>query len=111
MAEKIKSYRTPWTNILLLCGKCARKMDGGYGEEGEDTLRSALKSTLKATGHKRDTHIIETKCMGLCPKNAVTAVNAGHPGRMLAIPKGTDVNEALARLGQPVISGAAEEAA
>src|SRR6516165_2151312 len=105
MAERMKSYRTNWTNILLLCGKCARKMDGGYGEDGGDTLRSVMKTALKEAGLKRQTRLIETKCMGLCPKNAVIAVNASHPGRMLVIPKGTEANVVLARLGQPVFLG------
>lgn len=95
MTESAKTYITPWTNVLLLCGKCGKKMKGGYGEAGKDSLRNILRDELKATGHKRDTRVIETKCMGICPKNAVTALNAGAPGRILTIPKGMDADEAL----------------
>jgi hypothetical protein len=38
--------RTAWKTIILLCGKCARKMDGGYGPKGKESLRRALRSEL-----------------------------------------------------------------
>jgi hypothetical protein len=36
--------------------------------------------------------------MGICPKKAVTALNASHPGKILTIPKGTSSDEAMAQL-------------
>jgi hypothetical protein len=33
--------------------------------------------------------------MGKCPKKAVTAVNASHPGKIFAVPVGTPPAEAL----------------
>lgn len=98
MADGTKTYSTPWTAVLLLCGKCGRKMNGGYGEDGEASLRATLKRALKESGHKRDTHVIETRCMGICPKNAVTALNANVPGRLVTIPRGTAPDHALALL-------------
>ncbi|MBS0638261.1 MAG: (2Fe-2S) ferredoxin domain-containing protein [Acetobacteraceae bacterium] len=76
-------------------------MDGGYGPEKKQTLRSALRSELKAQGHGRSVRIIETRCMGLCPKKAVTALNASAPTRLLTIPRGTPVVEALAQVMAP----------
>jgi hypothetical protein len=31
---------------LLVCGKCTRKMDGGYGPKGKDTIRVALRGSV-----------------------------------------------------------------
>jgi predicted metal-binding protein len=87
-----------WKSIILLCGKCARKMKGGYGAKGRDTLRTMLRETLREHGRRRDCKIIETRCMGICPRKAVTAVNAERPDTLFTIPKGTSPNEALSRL-------------
>jgi epoxyqueuosine reductase QueG len=55
---------------------------------------------LSVKGHRRDVRIIETRCMGICPKKAVTALNANatRPGRILTIQKGTVRDEAMAQL-------------
>jgi predicted metal-binding protein len=98
MSDPVRARPTPWRTIFLLCGKCARKMDGGYGAKGKDTLRSALRTTLAETGQRRQVRIIETKCMGICPKKAVTALNAEKPGRILVVPKGTGTDDVLAAL-------------
>ncbi len=80
---------TRWKTILLLCGKCARKMDGGYGPNGKHTLRSVLRMELSATGLRRQVRIIETRCMGICPRKAVTALNAAKPEAILTVPRKT----------------------
>jgi hypothetical protein len=36
----------------------------------------------------RDVRVIETRCMGICPKRAVTALNASRPDKIIMIPKG-----------------------
>jgi predicted metal-binding protein len=86
---------TPWKTVILLCGKCARKMDGGFGLKGKDSLRQALRTELAARGQRRDVRIIETRCIGICPKKAVTAINASSPCRILTVPKKTAADEAL----------------
>jgi hypothetical protein len=35
----------PWKTIILLCGKCARKLDGGFGPKAKDMLRETLRRT------------------------------------------------------------------
>ncbi len=84
--------------MLLVCGKCSRKLHGGFGAKREDTLRTALGAALKQRGRRREVRIVETRCMGICPKKAVTALNASHPGHLLTVPKGTDAAEVLAAL-------------
>jgi predicted metal-binding protein len=98
MSHSVRSRSTPWNTVILLCGKCARKMKGGYGRKGKEMLRTALRAELKAKGYRRGVRVIETRCMGICPKKAVTALNASRPGRMLTIPKGTGADKALAQL-------------
>ena len=73
-------------------------MDGGYGTKGKETLRTALRGAFKEKGHRRDVRIIETRCMGICPKKAVTVLNASRPARILTIPKGTVADEAMRQL-------------
>jgi predicted metal-binding protein len=101
MPRQILSRSTSWKNILLVCGKCSRKLDGGFGPDGDATLRSALRKALKQAGRRRDVSILETRCMGICPKRAVTAINAGAPGRIFVIPGGTSAEAAIRQLTEP----------
>jgi predicted metal-binding protein len=94
----IRARTTPWRTVLLLCGKCARKLDGGFGATGKDPLRRALREALRQAGRRREVRIIETRCMGICPKRAVTALNAGRPDRLLTVPEGTPIVDVLAAL-------------
>jgi predicted metal-binding protein len=98
MPSPVRARPTPWKTVVLLCGKCARKMDGGFGAKSKDSLRTVLREAFRAKGHGREIRVIETRCMGICPKKAVTALNASHPGKILTIPKGTSSDEAMARL-------------
>ena len=97
MPAPIITSPTQWTDIILVCRKCSKKLSGGFGPDGDDTLSRALKQSLRATG-RRSTRIIETKCLGLCPKGAVTVLPTRTPGTMLAVPKGADPAVILASL-------------
>jgi hypothetical protein len=89
-------YRpTTWSTVLLLCGKCSRKMGGGFGPDGKDKLKPALNTALKDSGRRRRVRIMKTGCMGVCPENAVTTMNAAKPGRVWAVPKNTSVDTVL----------------
>ena len=48
-----------------------------------------------------EVRIIETRCIGICPKKAVTAVNASHPGKIFAVPVGTPPAEVLKAIAGP----------
>jgi hypothetical protein len=65
------------------------------------TLRSALRMALKDAGHRRDVRLIETRCMGICPKKAGTAVNASRPGTIFVVPVSTPTAEALEVIAGP----------
>jgi predicted metal-binding protein len=98
MSRPVEARQTPWKTILLICGKCARKMDGGYGPKGKDSLRMALRTALKVSEYGRSVRIIETRCMGICPKKGVTAVNASRPDMIATVPKGTGMEETISLL-------------
>lgn len=91
----------PWQHILLLCTKCSRKLDGGFGKKGKHELMQVLRDALKATGQRRALRLVEVGCLGLCPKRAVTIVSSARPTEMLAVPVGTDADAVLARLRLP----------
>jgi predicted metal-binding protein len=104
MSNPISARPTPWKTVLLTCGKCSRKLDGGFGPKGHDTLKSALRVALTARGQRREVRIIESRCLGICPKKAVTALNAARPGRILIVRNKTKAEEVIAWLmdGDPV---------
>ena len=86
----IAAVSTPWQDIVLVCRKCSKKLDGGFGPDGGAPLARTIKQMLRQTGERRAVRVIETKCLGLCPKGAVTLLRGSRPGEMLAVPAGTD---------------------
>ncbi|HST91969.1 MAG TPA: hypothetical protein VLJ13_07190 [Brevundimonas sp.] len=97
----IKTAKTQWRDVVLVCRKCSKKLDGGgFGPAGDRSLRKALRKDLKAgKGRKAELAVIETGCFDVCPRNAVVAVNAARPGALLIVPRGADLREVKARLG------------
>ena len=97
----IKTSRTQWRDVVLVCKKCSKKLKGGgFGPDGDKTLKKALRKYLKAgKGRKAELAVIETACFDVCPKNAVIAVNAAQPKQLLIVPVGADLLEVKARLG------------
>ena len=99
----IKITRTQWRDVVLVCKKCQKKLDGGFGPDGDRTLKKALKKYLLPAGgrkgRKAELAVIETGCFNICPKNAVIAVNAANPKALLIVPAGADLFEVKARLG------------
>jgi predicted metal-binding protein len=86
----VTTVPTPWQDIVLVCRKCSKKLDGGFGPDGGQRLGPAVKQMLRTTGRRRSVRVIETKCLRLCPKGAVTMLRGSQPGEMLAVPEGTD---------------------
>lgn len=98
----IKIAKTKWRDVVLVCKKCQKKLDGGFGPNGDKTLRKALKKYLlpgDGKGRKAELAVIQTGCFDICPKNAVIAVNAVNPKALLIVPAGADLFEVKARLG------------
>ncbi len=94
----LEAIPAPWQGVALVCGKCSRKLKGGFGRKGKHELKSVLRDALKAAGRRRELRIIEVGCLGLCPKRAVTVVGPFQPGQVLAVPEGADPDLVLAAL-------------
>lgn len=100
------SRPTPWQQVVVLCRKCGKKLDGGFGPKRKDTLKSVLRQSLREHGRRRDVRVFETGCMGVCPKRGVTALNATRPGTLHVIQAGAEPAEAARTLlGDHAISG------
>jgi predicted metal-binding protein len=93
------SVRSNWSATVLVCGKCSKKIDGGFGEKGRTTLTRALKTLGGGKRRKSGFGVIETRCLGVCPKGAVTVIDAAHPGEWMLVEKGTPIQEVAERLG------------
>ena len=97
----MKQARTHWSAAVLVCGKCSKKIDGGFGPKGGERLAKALRREAGfGKGRKADVGVIEVKCLGLCPKNAVTVVDTRRPGEWLVVPAGDDVAALAARFSE-----------
>ena len=96
----MKRAKADWAGAVLVCGKCSKKVGGGFGRKGRTPLAKALRA-LPGLGRKRKAAlgVIETKCLGLCPKNAVTLVDTRRPGEWLVVAPGEDIAAIAARLG------------
>ncbi|HEX2939534.1 MAG TPA: hypothetical protein VHO91_00705, partial [Rhodopila sp.] len=95
-AKDLPSSRpTPWKQVLVVCRKCGKKLHGGFGAKGKDSLKSVLRQGLRDSGRRREVRVFETSCMGICPKGGVTALNASRPGTIHVIAAGTEAAAAL----------------
>ena len=93
--SQFHTVATGWTDTLLICRKCSRKLDGGFGEDGKQTLRRAMRGALRATGQRGQIGLMEVACLGVCPKHAVTTARASQPGELVIVPEGTPVERLL----------------
>ena len=87
----MKQARSEWTKVVLVCGKCSRKIGG---EPLAKQLRRAV-----GKGRKARAGVVEVKCLKLCPRNAVTVVDAAAPREWLVVEAGERVEDVAARLG------------
>ena len=94
----MKQARARWSGAVLVCGKCSKKIGGGFGPKGGERLAKALRrEDGLGKGRKALVGVVEVKCLGLCPKNAVTVVDTRRPGEWLVVPAGDDVAGLAAR--------------
>ena len=92
------SSTTPWREIIILCRKCGKKRDGGFGPKRKESLKATLRQALRDAGKRRQVRVMETSCLGICPKDGVTALNATTPGTIHVISTGTGGAEAMRTL-------------
>ncbi len=101
MAARLKAQLcSNWSNTVLVCAKCSKKLGGGFGPKGRQPLGKALRKHLGLRkGRKAAAGVVEVKCLGVCPKGAVTAVDTGASREWLIVPAGTDIGEVAHALG------------
>ena len=98
--------RSNWQNAVLVCRKCSKKLDGGFGPDGDERLAKALRKRLSLKkGRKAAAGIIEVNCLGVCPKGAVTVVNGAQARDWLLVRPGADLDEVAKRLGLAPANG------
>ena len=86
-----------WSGAILICAKCSKRLDGGFGPKRRTSLAKALRQRFGLSkGRKAPAGVVEVKCLGVCPRGAVTLVDTRDPHRWRLVPAGGDV-EALGR--------------
>ena len=103
--RRLKSVRSDWSNTLLVCRKCSKRLDGGFGPKGRTPLAKALRKHLgEKKGRKGTIGIVEVKCLGVCPRGAVTVINGKAPGEWLLVKAGADLDALAMGLGLPPVA-------
>jgi len=93
--------RAGWSTTILVCRKCSKKLKrSGFGPNGDKPLAKALRKQLHlGKGRKARAGIVETGCLDLCPKGAVTVVDTRHPDQWLVVRPGADLDQLAHELG------------
>ncbi len=94
-SQQITARSSGWTDIILICRKCSKKLDGGFGPDGAENLRKALRHALRGTKQRGRIGVMEVACFGVCPKNAVTMARGSRPGELLVVQAGTSTQIVL----------------
>ena len=91
--------RANWQGMILVCGKCSRKVGGGFGPKGKAPLAKALRRHLGlARGRRAALGVVEVKCLGVCPRGAVVVLGGARPDRWLLAQPGADLDRLAADL-------------
>lgn len=92
--------RSNWETAILVCAKCSKRLDGGFGKKGKQSLGKALRKHVGAkASRKASVGIVEVKCLGVCPRGAVTLVKVDDPQSWRLVPAGADLDELTDALG------------
>lgn len=96
----LRTVRANWAEAVLVCAKCSKKLDGGFGDKGRTPLAKALRKHLHLKkGRKAEAGIVDVKCLGICPRGAVTVVNGARSREWMLVPEGADLDAVVAELG------------
>lgn len=87
-------------SIALICGKCSKKVGGGFGKKGKTALAKMLNEANEGKkGRNAKILAVETKCLKLCPRGAVVTIAASQPDKWLLIQPGTPLDKVQERIG------------
>jgi predicted metal-binding protein len=102
----LRLVRADLAEVVLVCRKCSKKLDGGFGPSGDQRLAKALRRALddrpgtsKRKGRKAISRVIEVDCLDLCPRRAIVALRADRPSDWVLVPAGAAMAEVLDTLG------------
>ncbi len=105
----LRIVRADWANTILICKKCSKRLGGGFGPKGRTPLAKALRQDLGIRkGRKGALGIVEVKCLGVCPKGAVTVVNAAKPGEWILVKAGAAIDSVVDAVGANPTAGLTE---
>ncbi|UAK26253.1 hypothetical protein [Sphingomonas nostoxanthinifaciens] len=96
----IRHASARWRAAILVCAKCEKKLGGrGFGPDGRKPLSKVLrKHAGGGKGRKASIGVMQTKCLKICPKNAVTVVDGARPRDWLIVAAGTPIEDVEAAL-------------
>ena len=103
-----KIAKSNWDRTVLVCTKCSKKIDGGFGPKGKTPLLKVLRAAL-GKGRKASAGVLPVKCLGVCPKNAVTIIDSKRPREWIIVPGKTPVAHILAALDKHPAGGGADQ--
>lgn len=100
-----RSAKTKVTEIVAVCSKCAKRQ-GLRPSSLRALLKKAGKRSAKdAAGGRRKLCVVETGCLGPCPKRAVAVATGASlaAGRVVLLDPEAGPAEALAAILAPVL--------
>ncbi len=88
-----------WSHAILICKKCSKKLNGGFGSGGGNHLAKELKRRLGSKkGRKGTLGVMEVPCLDICPKKAVMLVDSRKPGVWRIVRPDADLDALAAEL-------------
>lgn len=105
----MKTLPSRWQGAVIVCGKCSKRIGGGFGPKGKTPLHKALARAMNGGGKlakllKWRSGVVESRCLKVCPKSAVVVIDGRAPGTWLIVPKGADVDALADRLSGGSVS-------
>ena len=103
--QAVRLAKSPFDQMVPVCGKCARKLPGYSAKEIRSRLKAALKD--RRWGEVR---VVESRCLDLCPKRRQVLASARTLAarRLVVVEPGFDAAAALTQLlGSPSIPAVA----
>lgn len=91
--------RSRWDKAVLVCAKCSKKLDDGFGDGGKPLVKALRKHLKLKNGPKSAAGVVEVKCLDVCPKGAVVVVDSARPNDWLLVRPGDDLDAVAERLG------------
>lgn len=96
------AVKSQWETALLVCRKCSKRQNGGFGPKGKTALAKALKRATGAKkGRKSALGVAEIDCLGVCPKHAVVLIDTRDLQNWRLIKPGADMDDLLEELALP----------